>query len=536
MHSSWMFCSGWLRRRGHAGLALWSICISLMLSPGPVVAVSLVPQTCDLPAYGNWNNGMRPDGYGVDLQLEWVKQGHRISPWLPLPLPHQTLQVSRYESALREYRARRLPITFTGTQWEYLLSEQPYLRIKDDTNPNVLGHNGLNERRLSPFGSEKYWYEVGKSWTDREMFRQLANIYPDPPQVVLLSNNEHPLLGWRELERDRRFVSRYGSKLTDEQKRELAASLWEKLYQALHQGMRDGLAATPWKDRVRLVGFLANGSMNMGRDSGWMFERLHTRDRIDPYSRFWDGSSYDIYYNSEETLLRSAPYRAMNSVFMVEENRRTKRDYYAELSIWDGHTYDRKDWRRHQENKQPGSSLSAFVALGTLGMWLLKPEVVREFRFYDESYHNNREYTQGIMARIDAVSSDPVLKSFWCNGELVKNVRVVHPYQHSVPAKYQAESRWYFLDVEPASASPARANPNRYAAAIALRKGRVPDRSWLVYGYSYGAVSGGTAARLMLPDFGMIDVTLPTAGGYFLVSEKTRSVKPLHVGGNAGMQ
>lgn len=511
-------CSGYLL---HALMALL-----FLAGAGTVQAVSTVPNTCVLPAYGNWNSAVTPEGYGPPRQLEWIREGHRISPWFSMPLPTQTLPLSHYEDALREYRARKLPLTFISTQWEYLLSEQPFLRIRDDSNPNVLGTRAANEKRLSPFGSEEYWYETGKRWTGRELFRQLAAIYPDPPKVVFLSNNEHPVLGWNELQRDRRFAKRYSGNLSDEEKREITAKLWEKLYQSLHKGMRDGLADTPWKDKIKLVGFLANGNMNMGRDSGWPLERVFTRERIDPYARFWDGSSFDIYYNSEETLLRASPLRAMNSVFMVEENRRLRRDYLTELSIWDGHTYNRDDWRSRQEKISPGSSLPAYVALGTLGMWLLKPEVVREFRFYDESYTGNHDYTLAIMERIDAVSSDAVLRSFWCDGELVRNTKVLHPYQYAVPAQYRTVSRWYFLDVEPASVSPTRAGANHFAAAIALRKGRAPERSWLVYGYSAGAPQ--TNARLNVPEFGTVDVKLDADGSYYLLREKDRYVQLLH--------
>jgi hypothetical protein len=97
-----------------------------------------------------------------------------------------------YQEAIQQAAKWRLPIALVSTQWESLLSNRPeYLQLPPDRNPNVVQVDGKVRREVSPFGPVGPWREVGRSWGSGRMMQKLQEWYPDPPLVLLISNNEH---------------------------------------------------------------------------------------------------------------------------------------------------------------------------------------------------------------------------------------------------------------------------------------------------------------------------------------------------------
>ena len=47
----------------------------------------LDPSNHTLPLVGHWNVGSLPGGYNLDYQLQLLRQGHHILPWLDWPWP-----------------------------------------------------------------------------------------------------------------------------------------------------------------------------------------------------------------------------------------------------------------------------------------------------------------------------------------------------------------------------------------------------------------------------------------------------------------
>jgi len=503
----------------------WMVCsLCLAMQIGNAAATD-----CILPSYANWNSGQRSGGYSPDYQYELLRQNHRIAPWFQLPAPNESIPLSYYTKAINESKARNLPLTFISTQWESLLSLEPYLSIKDDSNPNVLPLVGPPQKKVSPFGAEKYWYEVGVKWTKSPILIRLQELYPDPPSVIFLSNNEHPKLQWFELESDVRYLKQ-GTPLKDlfapEKKREITVEQWKKLYNALHQGMRDGLKNEIWKQNAKFVGYLATGNGQMGRDMRWELESLQTNAFIDPYPLFWNGGSWELYSRYDLGFVKANPeIAAMNWVFMVKESKERDPNYYMELSVWDGHSYDKTDTRSLQEAKQPGSSLSSYVAMTKFGAWLLRPQVVREFRFYDEVVKVNKTYTDGIINLVDEINNTAVLKTFWCNGELVANRTRKHPYNTNIPAKYADTDRWYLLNSSADAKGLWSENTPVKIWALALKAGDSPNRKWLVYVHSMD--KDIKAVELEIPDYKKIAVSPNLSGSYFLVDETNGDVQEM---------
>ena len=106
--------------------------------------------------------------------------------------------------------------------------------------------------------------------------------YPDPPLVLLVSNNEHGKLAWNEVEQSPRYLAKYGRGHSDDFKRKVVGDGWIERYGALLEGMRAGLASPQWKKNVRFIGYEAFAPVHFGRWSGWKEYSLITAGRLDP--------------------------------------------------------------------------------------------------------------------------------------------------------------------------------------------------------------------------------------------------------------
>jgi hypothetical protein len=131
-----------------------------------------------------------------------------------------------------------------------LSDKKPYKNLPAERNPNVVAADGKILPEVSPFGPVELWREAGRGWTDRVTMKRLEQWYPDPPLVIFLSNNEHAKLRWCEVEKSKRYLSRYGNDKSAEFKRKVVADGWIERYRALQEGMRDGLVSKSWKNHA----------------------------------------------------------------------------------------------------------------------------------------------------------------------------------------------------------------------------------------------------------------------------------------------
>ena len=175
--------------------------------------------------------------------------------------------------------------------------------------------------------------------------KQLQEWYPDPPLVILLSNNEHAKLSWKHVETDQRYLAKYGKRRDDDFKRKVVGDGWIERYRALQQGMRAGLVNPQWQKAAVFVGYDAFGPPHVGRWSGWPESSLHTTGRIAPDPLMWDGGSPSYYAHnwnpSTDYTGWSPQVEFQNLVFMQNEAYRLNPKFWFELSTWDGCAADR---------------------------------------------------------------------------------------------------------------------------------------------------------------------------------------------------
>jgi len=461
-----------------------------------------------------------------------IAQGHFLLPWFEHPDDDDDL-IERddtrfrayYEAAIKRARDLRLPLVLVASQWERFLSREPYLGLPLDRNPNVVTPGGKVLPIVSPFGALEPWREVGRKVTDNPRMRLLQEWYPDPPKVVFLSNNEHEKLAWKDVEESSRYLRMYGRGRDDDFKRAVVAHGWIVRYRALQSGMREGLTAG-WKARAIFVGYDAFGPRHFGRWYGWKRHSLYVPGRIDPSPLMWDGASLSFYTDnwnsSTDYRLFSPQIESMNWVFMQREASALNPDFWLELSVWDGHVAGaNNDKRAYYARLGQSYGPDRYAGMAQFGMWLLRPRVVREFRGWTESWDDGKPYFMSLVAAVDRVHTNPVLRTWWRSGQLVANTAHSHPYESSIPPRYRAADRWFLLDSDVNPRFPWDGATDIRVFSLALVKGHDPNREWLVYAYS--PLGERKNVKLTVPGFGRIQVDLSTAGSFFLVDERTRT-------------
>ena len=500
-----------------------------------------------LPLASHWTTGSHrlSQPWGPATQLAWIGAGHRLLPWLGHPAISQQPTATDeaaftwygYEPALRELARQHLPFTLVCTQWESLLSKGDYLALPPEQNPNVVTADGAILPKVSPFGPVSAWREAGRAWTDNPFMRRLQAFYPDPPQVLFLSNNEHGKLQWHEAETDRRYLAQYGAGRDDTFKRQVVGDAWIERYRALQAGMREGLQSPRWRAQAVFVGYEASGPVCLGRWGGWRRYSLPSPGRIDPAPLMWDGGSASYYTppytGSTDFRVQSPQLEFMNLVFMQEEALRLNPAYRLELSTWDGQAMragqaplpPEQDKGRFYASLGQTYTPERYAACVQFGMWLLRPRVVREFRGWIEDFTLGQPYFQALVAAVDRVHDDPVLRDFWRHGELVPNPARRHPYQADLPAEYQDVPRWFLLDADAnhLAASP-RLNDEIAVYALALVQGRAPRRRWLVYAHAPLGPRSGVA--LTIPGWQAIKVDVAVGGSFYLAEERHARLVP----------
>ncbi|GAB6164378.1 hypothetical protein JCM19992_03780 [Thermostilla marina] len=512
-------------------------------------APTIGPEGRPLPLAGHWNRGTRPEGFSPDYQLELIRRGHHLLPWFEFPrpgAPTDDAYFTRYDAAFKQVAEWKLPFTLVGTQWEIVLAKKslfgqtfPFKDLPPDQSALALNDDGEPDPRLgiSPFGAIEPWREVGRLWVDSPMIRRLQEVYPDPPRVIFLSNNEAPKIRWAKnggVERDKRFTDQYGFDCTDEMKRCLVGNGWIVRYRAMFEAMRSHLDASGWRDQVRFVGYGAFGPDHMGRWSGWPVYSLHCGNRFDwaPYA--WDGASPSYYTHdwdaSTDFTVHSPLVSFMNYVMAQRRVYADKPDFWFEFSVWDGSKTDAQGreigkpawYAKHGEPYSPVRHAS-YVEFG---MWLTRPRVVREFRGYLDTRERVGAYFEAIVEVVDRVYADPVLREFWRFGELVPNRGHRHPFQVAIPEEFAAEDRWYMLDTNLDPPRPWSLDTELPVQSLALVLNEPQNRRWLVYARS--PLADRKDVTIRIPDGPEITVDVPIAGAFYLVDAKTGS--PQRVG------
>lgn len=488
------------------------------------------PAGLPLPLASHWNTGgPSGEGFTADLALRLIDQGHYVLPWLQMPSPSAPRPANYVvPPAFDKLAQLRLPFTLVGTQWERLLTADPaYLGRPADQNPNVVRPDGRIDLKVSPFGPIAPWQEVGQRWATSPGLAQMQQRYPNPPRIVFLSNNEHSKLRWKEVEQDGRYLALYGAGRDDDFKRKVVGDGWIERYRALQSALRDGLTPS-WRQVALCAGYNAFGPPHFARWPQWKTHSLFVPGRVDPWPLAWDGASVSYYTNNWEAITDFTVYspqtQAMNWVFMLEEARRNRPDFWFELSVWDGYAPDKdNDKRKFYASRGQVYSPDRYAGMVQFGMWLLRPRVVREFRSHRDRLDQCLPFFTALVQAVDRVHANSILAEFWRKGALVANGGQMHPYQSEVPSEYAAVPRWYCLDTSADPLRPWRLGTQLPVFALALVNGEQPNRRWLVYAHS--PLGRRSNVEVQIPSFRSVAISTTPEGVFYLIDEATGQSK-----------
>lgn len=507
------------------------------------------PDGRPLPLLGHWNMGGQGQGWTPQYQRELLDRGSRLLPWFSWPQgdPDKDERSAErfadyYGELMRYCRELRLPISFRGTQWEAMLVGKAYRQLPAERCPAVITPEGQAIAKLCPFGPVDAWRDPAAEYVATPGMKKLQQLYPDPPLVLFVSNNEAPDLRWHQAETlSQRYLDRVGSGRSDDFKREAVARGWMERYPVMFQAMREALVSEAWKKNVRFIGYGAFGPSHFGRWSGWKEYSLITEDWTSPNWHIWDGGSPSYYTHNwcpnRDHWVWSTQVESMNWIFQLQEAWRVRPDFWWEISVWDGNgggwkpgapcTPELASQAKACQYMQDGQTFTPDRYRGWVqfGMWLLRPRVVREFRASTVPLEPWRPFFEEIVTAIDRVHDEPQLAEFWRYGELVANPRHPHPYQDDVPEKYRQLPRWFLLDTDLDAPRPWDPQTDIPVFSLALVRGTAGHRRWLLYAHS--PLQDRRSVKITLPEFGQLSIDVPRGGTFCLVEEQGNKIRPM---------
>lgn len=494
-----------------------------------------------LPLAGGWQTGWYKYNWGDNRGGTLLEPNYIISliekqHHLLVNIEHRgpgdatTFYSAYMQDALNYLEQKNQPIAIGGTQYEQnLYLKEPYLSLPSSTSPRVLDYTTqqlLNKLTAFPPALSK-WYDVGNDWIDgSDGMDMLQSIYPNPPKVIFLSNNESQKHSWTAAETDQRYRNLYGTGQSDNFKRQKFAEGWTNCYSEMFEGMRTGFNAN-WLNNSIFAGYDNSGAWEcFGRWSGWTAYSLHYSNKITWEQNVWDGGSMSYYLHNAaggntDFRVQSMQVAAQNRVFMLEDQLTDNSDFWHELSTWRGSATHR-DWLVNiMGQTYDGLRYKGMVQFG---MWLLTPRVVRHFT---DNWNVDREtegfeYFDAVMDAVDRVHTDPVLKKFWQSGTLVENTTRSHPYQSAIPTDFASRQRWFQLNTNLDPATPWSLTTEIPVFAIARVIGATPNREWLVYAHS--PLLDRTGVEITLPGYGVVTTDVLREGIFVRVKENNNDL------------
>ena len=451
-----------------------------------------------LPLAASWNTGLKPLGFTPAWQIAQIRRGQYLLPWFWLGEPPagktragyaSVFDAVYYGSAIGYLAQHRLPITFEMEPWEILLSRVSSAYARKDASGHLLP--------LSPFGPIAPWYAAGRAWARNPSLRQMQRLYPDPPLVIFISDNE-----WARISADDLHAP-YGVSPSARvaARRRAIGDAWIKRYKAMMSGFRDGLDAAGWRSHALFIGYDAFVISAIGRWGGWGSYSLCVPGRTEPWPYAWDGASVSYYVHNwapdSDYTVWSPEIEAMNYVPVLAEVRRTEPEFWFELSTWDGQEPgDPSDKLLFYASRRQTYTPDRYAGMVQFGMWLLRPRVVREFRNWTDDRIRFEPYFDRIMEAVARVHRDPVLRDFWQHGRLVANPVGGHPYEAALTPELASRPRWFLLDSPANPPRPWQLTTPLAVYSLALVRGQAPHREWLVYAFSPRRTSGAVAVRI----------------------------------------
>jgi hypothetical protein len=474
------------------------------------------------------------------VQVQLIEQGHYIMPWIDWSNRRRGADdVERsYGEGIAAIRKWGLPLVLiTGGQWEAeFYSSEEYKNLPAEETGVAVSASGRKLNAVSPFSPVEPWAKLGRKWTDNAAVKKLAELYPDVPLVLFVSNNEAHDLRWHAVGKEKNFVAKYGKEKAGDEEfcRKVLGDGFIERYGAMIKGMREGLPNDHWKKVSLFVAYNALGPDHFGRPGlddegfGWLKWATTTNERVswEPYA--WEGAipeSYDNHWEpgKKSWNVYSMQIEMMNTVFMRELAMKHNPKFWHEVIFWNGNLPD-KDNDKYKQYAADGYPYTPERYAGWVqhNIWTTAPRVAREWRGSADNKDRWWAYFEQVIKAVDRVHNDPVLTKFWRKGELVANRAHRHPFDDRIPKNWQNVDRWFGLDTSLDPPRPWKMDTKLPVQAIARKLGEQGRREWLVY--VHATMEPVEGVEIMIPDYGKIKVDAAIPGNFYHVKEADRSV------------
>jgi len=448
-----------------------------------------------LPLAANWNIGIPEYSDGLDplyMINRFTYGEHLVPSWKLDPYYNNTIGLSYYEVSIKKAAELGLPLVFLLPSPESALTKDDiYFSMDKTQNPNVITVNGTVLPKLSPFGPDSLWNEVGKQWSTTTLIAQLQEWYPNPPLVIFIDEDSSKKLAWSSLSTSSRYLLQYSTNNSNEFKKTLVNAKWLEKYRQLHEGFKQGFTKKSWKENVKFVTRNQLAS-NMGVTSDWMNNATTTNQ----YANIWpltaDGVTINFDLNDNKTDTTNEPYTLLNNLpFMLEEAKGLSPNFTYQLSI---------DANQKINNPQRYRGFAQFA------LWFLRPSIIRQTPNKTTIDEINPLF-QEVIDSVELIHNSNVLADFWTNGKLVSTGG--SNYTQNIPTNYQSVPREFLL----------KTNAMASVWAFTLKKGVAPNREWLIYIQS--PEENLTDITVTVPDFKDISLDATQEGNFYTLIEST---------------
>jgi len=456
--------------------------------------------TRSLPLVANWNTGIPEYENGLDpmYMINKLANGeHVVVSWKIDPYYADNIGLIYYETSIKKAKELGLPLVFILPSPESALyKDSVYFGMDKTQNPNVITSNGYIIQKLSPFGPDSLWNEIGEQWSSTSLMTQLQVWYPNPPLILFVSENEANKLSWNELGTSSRYIQEYSTDQDDEFKRTLVNAKWMEKYRQLHEGFKKGLIQKSWKENVKFVS-RNQLAINMGKSVNWLDTATTTKVCANIWPMTSDALSVNFNLNGDKTdYTDNAPHiTANNLLFMLDEAKQMNPNFTFELNL-------------NANNKI--NNLNRYRGYAQFALWLLRPSIVRDTTAKTSKDEIN-PFFQEVIDSVELINYNDILADFWKNGKLVINGN--SPLRKNIPNQYKDVPRWFLLDND----------ASQKVWAFTLIKGTRPNRQWLVYAQS--PENNLSDITITIPNFRNIMVNVTQKGSFYIVDENMSNTK-----------
>jgi len=454
-----------------------------------------------LPLTAHWNVG-ESEGMDPMYMLSRIELGeHILVSWKLDPYYSDNIGSSYYEESVKKAAELNLPLVFVLPAPESALTKENYYRSLEPTeNPNVVDTNGDILEKLSPFGPDELWSEMGEQWASTALMAQLQEWYPNPPLVVFVSKDEADKLLWSELETSSRYQENYPAGKDDSFKRTLVGAKWIEKYRQMHDGFKKGFTQTAWKENVKFLSY-NKLSDNLGTSNEWINNATLTNQYMNVWPLTADGVTIDfnLLGDKSDTSANAPHILANNLPFMLSEAKLQNPSFSYQLSI---------------DDNEKVTDVARYRGLTQFALWFLRPSTIRQTSTATTTQELEPMY-QELSDSVELIHYNEQLASFWRDAELVSTGE--SDLNQNIPNQYQNDPRAFLLETDANPEKPWDENTDVKVWAFALVKGEAPNREWLVYVQS--PEGDKTDVRVTIPEYKDLLVDSSRMGDFYAFLE-----------------